>query len=109
MHNENIEPSNTAAQNSDEEMLQENVESNEYEEPASDTNHDENNALETKPEETMVEEENSDISTLTEDTNNLEDQTPYPEEEISDNNDDGAIVPRVLRDDDGGEKIKFKR
>ena len=109
MHNENIEPSNTAAQNSDEEMLQENVESNEYEVPASDTNHDENNALEMKPEETMVGEENSDISTLTEDTNNLEDQPPSPEEEISDNNDDGAIVPRVLRDDDGGEKIKFKR
>jgi len=35
--------------------------------------------------------------------------SPQTEENNHNDSDDGSIQPRVLRDDDGGEKIKFKR
>ena len=41
---------------------------------------------------------------------NTDEASPLQTQENENNNsDDGSIQPRVLRDDDGGEKIKFRR
>lgn len=98
--NEQIETvqENTLEENTPEQLS----ENTNYETPEYETPEIEN--IEETIENPVEENVNHDTSLETE--NQIqEDETPPQNEET----DDGAIVPRVLRDDDGGEKIKFKR
>ena len=103
IHNENIDPS-----------LQENKVETEAEQYDNDANNNSftNENLDQNKSFSEDTEEHSQINNLNENANdeNIEEVSALDsEQENQDTADNNEIVPRVIRDDDGGEKIKFKR
>lgn len=103
IHNENIDPS-----------LQENKVETEAEQYDIDVNNNSftNENLDQNKSFSEDTEEHSQINNLNENANdeNIEEVSALDsEQENQDTADNNEIVPRVIRDDDGGEKIKFKR